>query len=306
MLVAEALEEFRYSILNLSPKTQSWYLDALTVFASWCAQEHISLEKLRAVDIRRYLDEQRKRINPRTGQPLSTYTVHGYAESIKVFLNFCVREEGLDELVSEKLPRRIEMPKVDIRVIPSFTDDQIRRLLGACSRELDPALAYRNRAIVSVLLDTGCRAGELGGLTLDAVHITPYDAFIRVFGKGRHEREIGLGKEARAALHKYITRYRKAPKEERHVFISQKGKPLTVSGLGQLIQRLGEWARVDGTHCHRFRHTFATRYLAAGGDIYKLSRLLGHASVSITENYLRSYRQSEARKDGLSVLDQMK
>ena len=33
---------------------------------------------------------------------------------------------------------------------------------------------------------------------------------------------------------------------------------------------------------HR-RHTYGTRWLQAGGDIYKLSRILGHASVSVTE-----------------------
>jgi len=34
---------------------------------------------------------------------------------------------------------------------------------------------------------------------------------------------------------------------------------------------------------HTLRHTFGTRWLQAGGDIYKLSRILGHSSVAVTE-----------------------
>jgi integrase len=34
---------------------------------------------------------------------------------------------------------------------------------------------------------------------------------------------------------------------------------------------------------HALRHTFGTRWLQAGGDIYKLSKILGHSSVAVTE-----------------------
>jgi len=38
--------------------------------------------------------------------------------------------------------------------------------------------------------------------------------------------------------------------------------------------------------CHDLRHKFAIEYLRSGGDIYKLSRVLGHRSVKTTELYL--------------------
>ena len=34
---------------------------------------------------------------------------------------------------------------------------------------------------------------------------------------------------------------------------------------------------------HVLRHTFGTRWLQAGGDIFKLSKVLGHSSVAVTE-----------------------
>ena len=90
------------------------------------------------------------------------------------------------------------------------------------------------------------------------------------------------------------------------MFLNRYGRPLTVSGIDQLLERLNGWARVQGVRvsAHTFRHTFAINYLKNGGDIYRLSRLLGHTSVQVTEGYLRAFKQHEARQ-GVSVLDRM-
>lgn len=49
-------------------------------------------------------------------------------------------------------------------------------------------------------------------------------------------------------------------------------------------------AGVDGAHVHphNFRHAFASTYIRRGGDIYRLSRILGHSTISTTQLYLRS------------------
>jgi hypothetical protein len=38
-------------------------------------------------------------------------------------------------------------------------------------------------------------------------------------------------------------------------------------------------------------------YMEQGGDIYKLSRLMGHSSVEVTEEYLKDFKMREARQD---------
>jgi integrase/recombinase XerD len=308
MQVSQAVDEYRYAILRLAPKTQQWYLEKLSVFADWCEQEQIPLENLKAAHIRRFIDELRTRINPQTHKPISSYTRHGYAQTLKTFLNWCTREEGLDELVSDKLPRRVEMPRIEQKVIETFTADQIKRLFAATEKEYNRSLTMRDRAILAVLLDCGIRASELCGLTMENVFITPNDAYIKVLGKGTKWRECPVGKEARATLHRYITRYRHAPKDEPHVFLNRANKPLTPNGLDQILYRLRDWAHIKGVRCsaHTARHTYSVSFLTAGGDIYTLSRLLGHTSVQVTENYLRAFKARDARKKGLSVLDQMK
>jgi integrase len=48
---------------------------------------------------------------------------------------------------------------------------------------------------------------------------------------------------------------------------------------------------------HTFRHTFAKFYLERGGEVFKLSREMGHSTVQVTEVYLKDYRSSEARRE---------
>jgi site-specific recombinase XerD len=49
----------------------------------------------------------------------------------------------------------------------------------------------------------------------------------------------------------------------------------------------------------------AVHYLQQGGDVYKLSRLLGHENITTTERYLRAFQARDARRSSRSVLDNL-
>jgi integrase/recombinase XerD len=74
-----------------------------------------------------------------------------------------------------------------------------------------------------------------------------------------------------------------------------------------VIEQLGERTRIRDVRVspHTFRHTFAVQFLLNGGDIYKLSRLMGHTSVKITERYLQAVSAKQARTENRSVLDNL-
>jgi site-specific recombinase XerD len=305
MLVSEALEEYKYAVLRLSPATQEWYLDRLSRFSNWCEEHNLLLEKVKPLETRKYIEYLRTTPSKTRGTLLSSYTVHGHARAIRTFLRWCNKEEGLEDYVTTKAAR-VDMPKIDKRVLQIFKPQEIQALLKACSKEAYPELQARSYAVLTTFYETGVRAGELCGLTLDNVFLNPGNSFIRVFGKGRKEREVGLGKSASLALHKYIHRHRKAPKEETHVFLTRSHKPVTVSGLNQMLYRLAEWAGVEEAHCHKFRHTFAVNYLEAGGNLFDLGRLMGHSTTEVTRLYLETYTSTQARQKGISVLDSLK
>lgn len=78
-----------------------------------------------------------------------------------------------------------------------------------------------------------------------------------------------------------------------YVFASEKGGPFAnfASRFVQIRTRAKTKFR-----CHDLRHEFAIRWLERGGDIYDLSRHLGHSSVKVTEMYLDYVGQSGARE----------
>lgn len=303
MQVRDAMEQFLLAKYNLRHRTKRLYKDILERFTDWCERERIELEQVKPPVVRRYLSE------------LSTQastTLHERAQVIKVFLSWCTREEDYEELVSEKTVRRIQLPKIDKTIIRIFTKDEINTLFKACRKEDDPVIQVRDRAILSLLLDCGLRLSEIGydggrpqeptGLRMQHVFLS--ESYLRILGKGGKEREVGMGKRARAYLEQYINHYR-GKSSSPFVFLSRRGGPLSISSVDETVRRLARMAGVDECHPHKFRHTFACLYLLDGGDIYKLSRLMGHSKVEITQLYLRAVQDMQLRQNGLSVLDSL-
>lgn len=313
MQVKEAVQEYSFSILGLSTRTQAHYMQKLMCFAEWCESEQLALEGINPKQVARYIEHRRKqgKLSNRTGKPTgiphSSLTLAGEARMIKVFLHWCARDDDLGKLVSLRAVERVSIPKSQEKIIEIFSVGQIQALLKVCDEDENKAMGERNKTILMLLLDTGIRASELCGLTLDHLYIAnPHDAYVRVLGKGDKWREVGLGVESLKMLRRYLAHQRKGV-EQGCVFVSRLNKQLTVNGLDQLIRILGTRAHIEGVRCspHTFRHTFAVRYLEAGGDVYRLSRLMGHTEIRITEGYLRAAKQREARQAGISVMDRV-
>jgi integrase/recombinase XerD len=298
MHLEDALLEFAFS-KDHSPASQRWYRHRLGTFTTWLQGHGIdTLEGITAPLVRRYLDERRTTIS-RTGNPIDSHTLHGHARAIKAFLNWAAS----DGLIDERLPKRVTLPHRAQKLLPVLTPDQVRRLMLACGDSL------RDRAILAVLLDTGIRASELCGLTLDRVTLTQEDAYLIVHGKGRKVREVGLGRQSRNLLHRYLTRERHTSRRRpgnQAVFLGRSGAALRPEGLDRLLYRLRDRAGLSGVRvgAHTFRHTYAYSYISQGGDVMRLSRLLGHTSVSTTQGYLTAFTASQARH-GTSVLDNL-
>src|SRR5215469_4711276 len=151
-----------------------------------------------------------------------------------------------------------------------------------------------------VLMDTGIRVSELVGLKLDDVH----EDYLTVFGKGSKQRQVGIGPTTVKALWKYTHQFRKARSEaECTVFVSRSGRKLLAPNVWRLVQHIGAQAGIYGIRNspHTFRHTFAFNWLTNGGDIYKLSRVLGHTDVQTTQIYLKAFQSQQARVDHVSL-----
>jgi len=315
MEVSIVLLDYLAGVKQLGVKTQIGYRQRLTVFAEWCALQGIELEQVNNRTVQEFLAWLSESHKPhKTGQEkISTHTLAGYVRCIWALLHWCLDDEEYSEYVKLPTVKGIKMPRTEKQVKDTFTDEEIEALFTAASRNPLHHYKLRDTAILALLVDCGLRADELCTLRLGNVtfaRLPQDDSYIKVMGKGRKEREIPLGNKSRRALARYMREYRKDAKKSDPVFLSRYHTPLTVHALALILDRLKETSMLAEdaqVNPHKFRHTWATRFMANGGDVYDLSRLMGHSTVAITEGYLKSLsaKAVRTRKDHRSVLDEM-
>src|SRR5579884_394958 len=140
--LVNAVEDYLEECKTLSPDTLHWYTHRLVVFSSWCQDNGIGLSDVTNRTLVKFQTHLLETCTPRKpGQKqVSSYTVHGYIQVIKGFLNWCTDDEEYEDEVSDRTVRRIKPPKVDTVIIETFTDKHIDALYAACQKEYNQHL----------------------------------------------------------------------------------------------------------------------------------------------------------------------
>lgn len=186
----------------------------------------------------------------------------------------------------------IEQPQATAAPVPVLTDDEIARLLKA-THGADFS-SRRDHALVRVLFDTGIRISECAGIGLADLDLDDHEV-LYVLGKGRRPRVVPFGAKTSRALDRYLRArrqhsYADAPK----LWLGQRGG-MTADGIADRLEQRAREAGVEGVHAHRFRHTWAHSWLAAGGQERDLMRLAGWSSEAMLSRYGASAAEERAR-----------
>jgi integrase/recombinase XerC/integrase/recombinase XerD len=211
---------------------------------------------------------------------LSAASVHGHVRTLRAFFGWLAREG----ITAENIARDLKPPKVTKKVVQTLSDGEITTILGRLNA--NNAIQARNQTIFMILIDTGLRIGELVNLRMEDVHLD--EGFLKVVGKGRKERIVPLGSKTQRALQRYLFRYRSRPANSvvDNLFLSIQGKPLTINGAKLMFSRMARRSGVYRLHAHLCRHTFATRFLVNGGDVFTLQQILGHTTLEMVKHYV--------------------
>lgn len=182
----------------------------------------------------------------------------------------------------------VRPPQQGERLPKAITIEEMSALIDSASVGEGP-IPLRDRALVEVLYGTGARVSEAVRLTPDDVDID--SATIRLFGKGRKERMLPLGRYAIDGLEQYLVRGRPElaakGKGNPYLFLNKRGNPLSRQSAWTAIQEIAQRAKIDDVSPHTFRHSFATHLLQGGADVRIVQEMLGHSSVTTTQIYTK-------------------
>lgn len=187
---------------------------------------------------------------------------------------------------------RIRKPRnVDDQYRWLASDDDVKRLLAA-AREEGPT----EPVLYAAAVYTGLRAGELGGLRWEDVDEERRLIVVRrTYTRAKGTKNDGIRYVPIVdALLPVLREWREGASSD-WVFINRTGRPLRPSAriFQETFQRCLRRAGLAAGHepkgtrltFHDLRHTFASHWMAAGGDIFRLQRVLGHRSSSSTQRY---------------------
>lgn len=268
--------------LGLSEASLDAYGRDLSQFLAWSQAEELGdPADLTAAHLRAFAaSRHRKGLNPRS--------IQRQLSALRRFFKFLRREgritgDPVDGVRAPRVKRRLPRP-LDV--------DQVTALLSIPD---EGELATRDRAMLELFYTSGLRVSELAQLTWD--RLDRQEALVRVFGKGRKERLVPVGRPALKALDQWRRVRAALPgPDEQSIFTSLKGKAL---GVRAIQKRVAYWSERQGldqrVHPHQLRHSFASHILESSGDLRAVQELLGHANLTTTQIYTHLDFQHLAR-----------
>lgn len=213
----------------------------------------------------------------------ATATICRTLVSLKVLFQFLKREEAIQLNPTELL----DSPKL-WQLLPEILDEEEVVHLFKQPNSETPEGA-RDRAVMELMYGSGLRVSEVCGLTLYSID----DQFVRVFGKGRKERIVPIGREALKAVDLYLTRYRSQwdSEKQQNLFVTLKGNPIDRVAVWRSIKNYARQAGITkNISPHTLRHSYATHLLNHGADLRVIQELLGHANINSTDRYTQVSR----------------
>lgn len=185
-----AIQEFGFDckIRKLSPKTIDNYRKQLLYLQRYLADEHriADVAAVRASHIKLFLDMMDEK-----GR--KARYINDLLKVFKTFFNYCKAEGHIMEHPTARI-RNMKQPRV---VILTFTEEEIRRLLGYYHKR--DFLSVRNRTMIALFFDTGMRLAEVLTLRPEQIH----EDYILVHGKGNKERLVPVSPYLAKSLLQY-------------------------------------------------------------------------------------------------------
>lgn len=209
--------------------------------------------------------------------PLKPASINKYIGTLKHMITKAVDWEMIAEDNSKRVQKVKILPENNQRLrYLSFNESAV--LLNACDKHLKPVVCFA--------LNTGCRRGEILGLTWDRIDMKHGFILLEDTKNGKR-REIPINANVRNVL-KGIVRRLDSPFVFVNPAVDETGQLLNGGRYYNLKKSFASAcrkAKLLDFHFHDLRHTFASQLVMNGVDIVTVSKLLGHSTLTMTLRY---------------------
>jgi len=279
----EWLSQFERHLLasDLAPVTVSNYLTDLQAFAQWLRQRaegQASLLSINPADVQDYCAYLQ------TTQRLSPGTINRRLQAIRKFAKF-ILANGLAESDPTVGLKRLREERASWGRM--LSPDEVARLVEAVHNGRR-SLVKRDLAIVLLVLYAGLKVGELVNLRVADFEPSEGGGAITI---RRHDAERGrtipLPSEVCSALQAYL-QIRLAPPTIGHLFLSQKGTPISARSIQRLIREHAAAAGLGDVSASTLRRTYAQTVWKKTADLSQVASALGHTRLKSTIRYIVS------------------
>lgn len=206
----------------------------------------------------------------------SSQTIHTYTRDLKTMLYFFMNMGYMESF-------KIQLPKVDKKPVETYTDEELRILLKKPNLKKSTFAEYRTWVVINFLLSVGVRMSSLINIKIKDLDFDNEVVYIS-HTKNRKALIIPLNSTILKILKEYL-KYRQGNLGD-YLFCNTYGKVIDKRTMNGAIIKYHRDRGIITTGVHRYRHTFAKKFILAGGSITVLQKILGHSNLSITENYI--------------------
>lgn len=211
----------------------------------------------------------------------SPHSVNAYIASLKAFVGFLVQDGYIDDK-----SLKISLIKAPRKVKEAYTREELAKLLKKPDIKTCGFPKYRNWVIINFLLATGVRRRNVVDLKIENLDFQNRMIKLEETKSGSGYM-IPMSNELSKILREYLS-YRDGTPTD-YVFCNRSGAHLPSNSLTMFIRRYNLDRGVQKTSVHQFRHTFAKMSIEQGVDPIRLQRMLGHATLEMTQRYVQMY-----------------
>lgn len=204
-------------------------------------------------------------------------SINSYLRDFITTMHFLMREGYLESF-------RMQAIKVDRSGVETYTDEELYALLKKPNIKKCSFIEYQCWVMTNFLFSTAVRQRSLMHIRVKDIDFDNNVVQVSVT-KNRKHLIVPFNQTMRNILKEFL-KYRQHKTPEDFLFCNVFGQQLVKSTCYHMLYEYNKRRGVETTGIHRYRHTFAKQWILNGGNVVSLSKILGHSSLQITQNYI--------------------